>query len=297
MIYENNITSADVSPRGKRERSHIHYIKALNGLVNYFDAPDSTVEFIEACIALHGYDSDDFWIATGEDLARALAPASTVAQIDRIIDRLSKQRKRLSDWQNGRDVNGLSRPILVSIRSEYRENEKRFHYSYSLPIAGLIRQVDAAAPVGSRERKLKAAIAGIAKEYLLTTGLRPPSRVARRVHSPESQVKRGLNCLLSGSEKMSENDFAEMVENAIFENPKLLKIFELANLTIGNIPTDFSTDLTPNMAYQNHVQRYAIKSENGAAGAGAGATWHSGEDDEFEDEPPYFADRFDEVAR
>jgi len=292
-MYRDNITPADVSPRGKRERTSIHYIKALNGLVNYFDAPDSTVEFIEACIAFHGYDSDDFWIATGEDLARALAPASTVAQIDRIRDRLAKQRKKLDEWQNGRDVNGLSRPILVSIRPEYRENEKRWHYEYSLPIAGLIGQVFAAAPVGSRERKLKAAIADTAKEYLLATGLRPPSRVARRVHTPESQVNRGLSCLLSGCEKMPENDFAKVVENAIFENPKLLKIFELANLTIGNFPTDFRTDL----AYQDSHIIYAKNEENGAAGGGAGATWHSGEPDEFCDEPAYFADRFNEVAQ
>jgi hypothetical protein len=288
-MYRDDITPSIISPRNKREKTAIHYSKALNGLVNYFDAPDSTVEFIEACIALHGYNSDDFWIATGEDLARALATASTVAQIDRVRDRLAKQRKRLSDWQNSRDSDGLPRPMLVSIRCEYLESEKQWRYEYGLPIAGLIRQIIIDAPVGATHKKLKSAVGKVAKDYLMATGLRPPSRTAKRLHTPKSQVNRGLSCLISGYEKMSENEFQKTVENAISENPKLLEIFKLPILTIGKFPMLFPA----NLAYTNTINTYAKNEENGAAGGGAGDSWFSGQ---FE-EPSYFADRFDEVAR
>jgi hypothetical protein len=304
LIYENNITSADVSPRGKRERSHIHYSKIIHSLVNYFDAPESAIEFIEACLIFHGYNDCGEWTATGAELAKAIALASSTDQHERIRDRLAKQRRRLAKWQDGKDSNGLSRPVLVSIKPVFEHDAQKLKYWYSLPIAELVKQSVVLAPVGAADRRIRSAVATVAKDHLLSIGLRPPSKVATRRHTPESQIKRGLAYLSHGilAENMPENDALEIVKNEVLENRKLLEVLRLLNQVAGIFPAVLNeiragipADHGQTSAYKPFINTYA--QNDGAAGAGAGATWHSGEDDEFEDEPPYFADRFDEVAR
>lgn len=273
-MLNDDITSSIVSPRGKRERIATHYNKALHGLVNYFDAPESVIEFIEAALIHHGHDEDE-WTATGAELAAAIAPASTADQRARIRDRIAKQRQRLAKWQNTKDRAGLSRPVLVAIRAELREEgeSKRWQYFYCLPIAGLVRQVIEKAPVGAGERRIKSAVKEVAKDYLSSTGLRRPSRVASRKHTPESQIKRGLAYLKHGLEraKASEIDASEIVKKALFENDNLLETVELLKQTVGIILTlpdeDFPTD-EPNLAYSETLNIYAQTEDNGAAGRG-----------------------------
>lgn len=276
-MLDNIITSTIVSPRGKRERIATHYSKALHGLVNYFDAPESVIEFIEAALIHHGYDEDE-WTATGAELAWSLASASTTDQLERIRDRIAKQRERLAKWQSTKDSNGLSRPILVAIRAELKKegDAKKWRYFYSLPIAGLVRQVVDAAPVGAGQRRMKAAVATVAKDYLLSTGLRPPSKVATRKHTPESQIRRGLAYIMHGLEgaKQSENGRSEIAKNALFQNDNLLKTIELLKETVGIILTlsddAFPADL-PNSAYTDLLYIYAQIEKGGAAGRGVTA--------------------------
>ena len=287
-MLDNDITPAKISPRGKRERIANHYQKALHGLVNYFDAPESVIEFIEAALLHHGY-SEDEWTATGAELAWSLAPASTTDQHDRIRDRLAKQRERLATWQETKDSNGLSRPVLVAIRAELEQvgKDKKWRYWYSLPIAGLVAKVVEIAPVGAGSRRIRTAIATTAKEYLRSTGLRPPSKVATRKHTPASQIKRGLAYLEKGIEaaNRSENDVSKTVKNALFENDKLLKIIELLNRTVGIILTvsdgdfpanmpmndDAGDDLTAQSSAYSFINIYAQNDDGGAAGRGVTA--------------------------
>lgn len=274
-MLDNIITSSIVSPRGKRERIATHYNKALHGLVNYFDAPESVIEFIEAALIHHGYDEDE-WTATGAELAWSLASASTTDQLERIRDRIAKQRERLAKWQNTKDSHGLSRPILVSIRAEFDEQVQHWQYFYSLPIAGLVQKVVNKAPVGAGQRRMKAAVATVAKDYLLSTELRPPSKVATRKHSPESQIRRGLAYIKHGLEgaKQSKNGRSEIAKNALFQNDNLLKTIELLKETVGIILTlsddAFPADL-PNSAYTDLLNIYAQLEKGGAAGRGVTA--------------------------
>lgn len=274
-MLDNIITSTIVSPRGKRERIANHYSKALHGLVNYFDAPESVIEFIEAALIHHGYDEDE-WTATGAELAWSLASASTTDQHARIRDRIAKQRERLAKWQNTKDSNGLSRPILVAIRAKFDEQVQHWQYFYSLPIAGLVRKVVDAAPVGASQRRMKMAVAEVAKDYLLSTNLRPPSKVATRKHTPESQIRRGLAYITRALEKAKRDhrSESEIVKNALFQNDKLLETIELLKETVGIILTlsddAFPADL-PNSAYTDLLYIYAQLEQGGAAGRGVTA--------------------------
>lgn len=268
------ITSATSTPRTKRERIAKYYSQALHGLVNYLGAPESVIEFIEAAIIHHGYGLDE-WTATGAELARAIAPASTTDQRQRIRDRLAKQRQRLAKWQGSKDSNLLSRPVIVAIRPvlEQHGETKRWQYWYSLPIAKLVQQVIEQAPVGSPQRRMEAAIATVAKDYLETTGLRPPSKVATRRHTPESQIKRGLAYLLHGisGAKQAEQDASKIVKNALLENDKLLETMELLKQTIGiilTVPDGNFPAGSPNSAYRELLNTYA-QTDDGAAGRDA----------------------------
>ena len=282
------------TPRRKRERSHIHYSKIIHSLVNYFDAPESAIEFIEACLIFQGYDDSGEWTATGADLAKAVALASTTDQHERIRDRLAKQRRRLAKWQDGKDSNGLSRPVLVSIKPVFEHDTQKLKYWYSLPITELVRQSVVLAPVGADGRRIRSAVATVAKNYLLSTGLRPPSKVATRRHTPESQIKRGLAYLSHGilAENMPENDALEIVKNEVLENRKLLEVLRLLNQVAGifpavlneipaGIPAGIPADHGQTSAYKPFINTYA--QNDGAAGGGAGGgSWLDDQFDPFE---------------
>lgn len=278
-MLDYDITPLNPSPRRKRERIKreriaTHYSKALHGLVNYFDAPESVIEFIEAALIHHGFDGDE-WTATGAELVWSIASSANPDQRERIRDRIAKQRQRLAKWQNTKDSNGLSRPILVAIRPELEKtgDATKWRYFYSLPIAGLVRKVVDKAPVGAGPRRMKAAVKEIADAYLSSTGLRRPSRVASRKHTPESQIKRGLAYLKHGLEgaKQSGNTGSKIAKNALFENDKLLETIGLLKEAVGIILTlsgdAFPADL-PNSAYTELLNMYAQLENGGAAGRG-----------------------------
>jgi hypothetical protein len=235
-------TTTTTTSRAKRERIARHYSRVLYAICNYMGAPESTVEFIEALLIHHGYDGDTF-TATTHELAKGIASGSTTDQISTIEERLKKQRRRLTDWQNSRDDSGLSRPVLVSIKANYDHDVKRWHYDYALPVAGLIRDVIAGAPVGDR-RRLAGVVMRVCRDWLLNSGLRPPSKTASRRHNPQSQIKRAFTTLTTvrgdlvqryGPEEGARR-FAQMCKNAHGENDNPLFINELQAPTTGIIP-------------------------------------------------------------
>ena len=301
--FTDNITDNDIlqpaidpaTPRRKRERIAIHYQKTLHGLINYYGAPDHISEFVEACLMFHGYETGE-WTATGAELAKAIALASTKDDRGRIRDRLAKQRKALGDWQNTRDEQGLPRPILVSIRPEYQTDDQKWKYWYSLPIATQIRDVIDLAPVGAADRRIRSAVATVAKEYLLSTGLRPPSRTAKRHHSAESQIARALTSLEKSKAELGEILFCETIKKRIFQNSQTLETLKLLNSTIGtipmgvanisgDIPADIPAESGQSLAYNPVINIYAKvhEDEDGAAGGGAGGgSWLDDQFDPFE---------------
>lgn len=242
----NSLFSIDQTPRRKRERTARHYVTIVHSLVNRFDAPDNSIEFIEACLAYHGYENSEF-TATGAELASALARAVNADQRSKIRDRLRKQREGLVRWQNSKDIHGLNRPILVSIRpvTSGENTAIKTAYYYQLPIAGLVREVVRLAPVGASPARIQKAVESVTKAHLATLGLRRPSRVAKRRHSPASHLNRGIGFIKAGLDQVERgNEISlESLKNALCELDKLKQQLSLqveggGNFTKSDWPED-----------------------------------------------------------
>ena len=208
-------------PRRKRERVFTHYLKALAAILNYFDVPESTHEFIQAVIIAANFPEDagaEFQLTDSKIAGAVTVNADTQA---RAVERFRKQRERLATWQNSRNESGLLHPAILGISSEYDAEQKKRFYSYRLVICDLVRKTIERAPVNSKADKLETQARITARAYLAEMGIRPKVRKAKRVHSPESNFKRALTLLQAGFESESllhgEDSARNLLRKALLE--------------------------------------------------------------------------------
>lgn len=246
-------------PRRKREIAFTHYSKVLFMILNYLGFPESTFEFIQAVIIAAGFPEDPEAEIKLCDAEIAAAVAFLVDDQSRVVERFRKQRQRLADWQTTKNEDGLLNPVVMGIESHFDVESKKRFYTYQPVICGLVRQVIEKAPLNSKKTRITAAAREVASLFIKETKARPPVSRPKRVHSPESNLKRGLTVLEDGFEtetRLHGEDSArnllrkvilESGKNDTFLNPILQIIKEIAEESTGIFPIGLDLEKPPEL--------------------------------------------------
>jgi hypothetical protein len=163
-------------PRTKREKVVRYYSHVLSGVLSAVDdgrlvrddedkpakLPSRT--YIEFVLVALGYDVPD-WTRMGDDeivrLNTCHVRLTDDAGHNRALTRFQKQRERMNEWQ-GEPGN----PILIEHRVFYDQDERRNYSEYKVPLAELLRDILADAPVGTNHAHLKPVIKRHVRAYL-----------------------------------------------------------------------------------------------------------------------------------
>ncbi len=245
-------------PRRKREKAFTHYSKALFMILNYLTVPDSTFEFIQAVTIAAGFPEDAEADIKLCDAEIAAAVAFSEGDRPRVIERFRKVRDRLVQWQT-KKTEGLLNPVVLGIESHYDHETKKRFYTYQPVICKLVRQVIEQAPLNSKETRINAAARNVANKFIKDTKARPPVLKAKRLHSPESNLKRGLTVIEDGFETEfklhGEASARNLLRKVILESNKndnslnciLQVIKEIAEEGTGIYPIGYGPEIAPEL--------------------------------------------------
>jgi hypothetical protein len=187
-------------PRAKREKVVRYYSHVLSAVLSALDdgrqAQDDedkpaklpSRSYIEFVLAPLGFDVSD-WTRMGDDeivrFNTCHIRLTDDAGHNRALTRFKKQRERMHEWQ-GEPGN----PILIEHRVFYDQDEKRNYSEYKVPLAELLRDILADAPVGTNHAHLKPIIKRHVRVYLQRfEGTAKPIRKERHP-SPTSDAHR-----------------------------------------------------------------------------------------------------------
>ena len=228
-------------------------------ILNYLAVPDSTFEFIQAVIIAAGFPEDAEADIKLCDAKIAAAVAFSEGDRPRVIERFRKQRDRLVQWQTKKTEDGLLNPAVLGIVSHYDHETKKRNYSYRPVICKLVRQVIEQAPLNSKETRINAAARNVANMFVKETKARPPVLKAKRLHSPESNLKRGLTVIEDGFETEfklhGEASARNLLRKVILESDKndtslnciLQVIKEIAEESTGIFPIGYGPEIAPEL--------------------------------------------------
>ena len=163
-------------PRSKREKVVRYYSHVLSAVLSALDdgrqAQDSEEKpaklpsrsYIEFVIAALGFDVSD-WTRMGDDeivrFNTCHIRLTDDAGHNRALERFKKQRERMNEWQGE-----AGNPILIEHRVFYDQEERRNYSEYRVPLAELLRDIIADAPVGTNHAHLKPVIKRHVRAYL-----------------------------------------------------------------------------------------------------------------------------------
>lgn len=193
--------------RAKRERVWRYYSKVISLTLSALDdGPPSRIpsrEYIEFLLSAIGFDNTEEWIRFhDEELIKANITALRVqddAAFDRGLERIRQARNRLNEWQA---IAG--NPLIIEHRVVYEKDAQHSHSEYRLPIAGLLREIIQACPIGTHHKTLKVTINRCAAEYLNRFHGSAKTTKRKKEHSPESDANRAATFALAAFEKESQ---------------------------------------------------------------------------------------------
>ncbi len=253
-------------PRGKRERVYKHYSYTLTLILDELGAPEGCREFVEALIVKIGFDETEWVRCCDETLARFVACAP--GRVEAAKQRMYRQRRDVIAWQENSE-----NPTFIQHRLVFEQEVTRQYSEYKLPVAGLLRDVIAACPVGTRERALKEAVRRIVLQFIRDNAALRQKPRNKKHKPPESKFKMALTLAAQGyaEEKQAHGDFS--AQNVMERHIRKLREVQNSSLTVSEfftgsenaknekLPID-NIELNGKSRHQNDYWSKSLKNES-----------------------------------
>jgi hypothetical protein len=208
--------------RNYHERTQRHYNLIIGKAMTALQTPDCAQDFITGLFTVLGYEvSPNAEVAPGVELSDKEFAAKTVGKTHRLPDdqykklvereaeRRRKQRRAIREWQDK-----PNNPILFDYNGEFNKKTGKNNSIYTLPVAELIRDIIADAPVGSNDARINKAVSIRCSQYLQRFTGANHRPVITREHSASSEMSRGLTLVKNGYAKTYSTELTKFTKES-----------------------------------------------------------------------------------